>query len=76
MKDRLVVAKGEGEEMGWSGSLGLVDVNYTFRMNKQWGPTAQHREPYPITCDRMWKKIKKEHIYMYDWVTLLYSRDW
>ena len=28
MKDRLVVAKGEGEAVGWTGSLGLGDANY------------------------------------------------
>ena len=28
MENRLVVAKGWGEEGGWMGSLGLVDVNY------------------------------------------------
>ena len=30
VENRLVVAKGEGEGegMGWTGSLGLVDVNY------------------------------------------------
>ena len=28
MESRLVVAKGEGEGVGWTGSLGLVDVNY------------------------------------------------
>ena len=26
--NRLVVAKGEGEEEGWIGSLGLIDANY------------------------------------------------
>ena len=26
--NRLVVAKGEGEGMGWMGSLGLIDENY------------------------------------------------
>ena len=25
---RLVVAKGEGEGVGWTGSVGLVDANY------------------------------------------------
>ena len=25
---RLVVAKEEGEEMGWTGNLGLLDANY------------------------------------------------
>ena len=28
IKNRLVVAKGEGEGLGWTGSLGLVDENY------------------------------------------------
>ena len=28
MENRLVVAKREGEGVGWMGSLGLADVNY------------------------------------------------
>ena len=28
MQNRLVVAKGEGEGMGWTGTLGLIDANY------------------------------------------------
>ena len=28
MEDRLVLAKREGEGVGWTGSLGLVDANY------------------------------------------------
>ena len=28
LENRLVVAKGEGKEVGWTGSLGLVDANY------------------------------------------------
>jgi len=28
VEKRLVVAKGEGEGVGWTGSLGLVDANY------------------------------------------------
>ena len=28
LENRLVVAKGEGEEVGWTGSLGLIDANY------------------------------------------------
>ena len=28
LESRLVVAKGEGGGMGWTGSLGLVDANY------------------------------------------------
>ena len=40
MENRLVVAKGEGEGVGWTGSLQLVDANYTFRMDKQRDPTV------------------------------------
>ena len=29
LENRLVVAKGEGEGVGWTGSLGLVDANYS-----------------------------------------------
>ena len=28
LKNRLVVAKGEGEGEGWIGSLGLIDADY------------------------------------------------
>ena len=28
LENRLVVAKGEGEGMGWIGSLGLIDTDY------------------------------------------------
>ena len=28
MENTLVVAKGEGEGMGWTGNLGLIDANY------------------------------------------------
>ena len=28
MENRLLVAKGEGDAMGWTGNLGLVDANY------------------------------------------------
>ena len=29
MENRLVVAKGEGEGVGWPGSFGLVGANYS-----------------------------------------------
>ena len=37
MENRLVVSKGEGEEVGWTGSLGLGDANYctAFGVDKQ-----------------------------------------
>ena len=28
LENRLVVVKGEGEGLEWSGNLGLIDVNY------------------------------------------------
>ena len=28
LENRLVVAKGEGEGVEWTGNLGLIDVNY------------------------------------------------
>ena len=28
MENRFVMAKGEGEGVGWTGSLWLIDVNY------------------------------------------------
>ena len=28
MENRLVVAKGEEEGVGWTGNLGLIDANY------------------------------------------------
>ena len=28
VENRLVVAKGEGERVGWIGNLGLIDANY------------------------------------------------
>ena len=28
MENRLVVAKGEGEGVGWIGNLGLIDAHY------------------------------------------------
>jgi len=30
LENRLVVAEGEGEGVGWIGSLGLIDTNYCF----------------------------------------------
>ena len=30
VENRLVVAKGEGKEVGWTGSLELIDTNYCF----------------------------------------------
>ena len=49
----------------------------TFRMEKWWGPTVWHRELYPVSWDRpLWKIKERECIYLYDWITLLHSRNW
>jgi len=29
LDNRLMVAKGEGERVGWTGNLGLIDANYS-----------------------------------------------
>ena len=50
----------------------------TSRLAKKWGPTVQHRELNPVSWSTTWWKIvwEKEYIYMYVWVTMLYSRNW
>ena len=48
----LWLSGGSGEGVGWMGSLGLVDAKVTFGMDKQWGPTVQHRELCPISWVR------------------------
>ena len=57
--------------------LGFTDVNYWFRMDKGQGPTVQHRELYTVSCSNLsWKRIwKAMHVYMYNWITLLYIRN-
>ena len=35
MENRHVVAKGEREGVGWTGSLGVVDIKLLHRMHKQ-----------------------------------------
>ena len=43
-------------------------------MDKQWGPTAQHRELYPISWDRAWWKIVSEKsVYVYMTGSLCYT---
>ena len=37
--DRLMVAKGEGEGVGWTGSLGLIQT-IEFGVEKQWDPAV------------------------------------
>ena len=35
LENRLVVAKGEGQGVGWIGNLGLTDADYCLVMDKQ-----------------------------------------
>ena len=49
-----MVANGEGR----TGSLGLVDTNFTHRMDTQQGPIVQHRELNVLGQSIMEKKIK------------------
>ena len=51
-QNRLVVAKGKEEGMGWTGNVGLVDANYYIQNDRQSGPTVQHKELYPVSRDR------------------------
>ena len=49
IENRLVVAKGEGEGVGWTGRLGLVDANYCI-----WSGQAMRScctELYLVVCD-------------------------
>ena len=47
-------------------------------MEKQGGPKVQHRELYQVSYDRTRQRIigDKGCIYMCNWATLLYSRNW
>ena len=58
----------------------------TFRMDKQWGPTVQHRDSHQISSDSTRWKIEWEkecvcvyvniYIYWNDQATMLCSRNW
>ena len=50
-KTNLWLPKGKGG----AGELGVWDQQMqtiTYRMDKQQGPTVEHRELYPISCDK------------------------
>ena len=44
--------QGGGEGVDGLGVWGQQMQNITFRMDNQSGPTVQHRELYPMSCDR------------------------
>ena len=40
LENRLVVAKGKGVGVGWTGNLGLIDANYCIGVDKECDPAA------------------------------------
>lgn len=54
--------------MGWGGGLEVWDEQMqtiTYRMDKQRGPTVQHRELYPGSYDKpLWKEYANEYIHI------------
>ena len=71
----LMVTKGDRLGSGRDG-LGIWDWHMNtqiYGMIGQWGPAAQHRELYPVFCDRsiLWEKNLSENgfVYTYNWVT-------
>ena len=43
-----MIAKGVGGGEGWSARWGLADKDFINRMDKQQGPTVQHRKLFSI----------------------------
>ena len=68
-----------GGRREWDGQRDLIGRGkLTFRMDKKGGTAVQHRKLYPtlgMEHNRRWYKKKNVHI-MYDWVTMLYRRNW
>ena len=40
LENWLLIAKGEGEGVGWTGSLGLIVQTIAFGVDKQWDPAV------------------------------------
>ena len=57
--------------------IGICALNYMERLANM-GPAVLHRKLYPVFCDNLCRKIIREngYVYIYDWVTLLYSRNY
>ena len=78
MENRLALVKGDGVE--WTGSLGLVDANYCIwsRQAMRSCCIAQGTISSHLGWNMMEDNVRKRiyiYLYMYDWVTLLYSRN-
>ena len=51
-ENKLVAAKEVGDWEGWTGVQGQQMQTITFRMDKQQGPTVQHRELDSVFWDK------------------------
>ena len=51
IEDRFVSAKGQGVRGGGLGVWGEQMQTIIYRMDKQQGPTVEHRELYSVSCD-------------------------
>ena len=74
---RLVVAKGDGGGRGLLGSLGVSRCKLLYTgwiNNKVLLYTAGNSSQYPVINHKV-KDYKRECIYMYNWITLQYSRN-
>ena len=73
LENRLVVAKEDGEGVGWTRNLGLIDANYCIGVDKQWDPAASSHMQWCKMEDTVRKRMCI-YVCVWDWVTLLYSR--
>ena len=51
LANRLVVAEGKEEGVGWTGVWGQQMQTFAFGVDQQWDPAVQHRELYLVTYD-------------------------
>ena len=65
---------------GWGrrDGLGVWDQQrqtLIYRMGEHYGPALQHKELDAVPCDKPELRSIWKRMYMYDWITLLWSRD-
>ena len=69
---------GRGEGVGWMGRLGLVDANIPFRIVSNgvllYSP-GNYVQSLGVEHDGRECERKNVCVYIYDWITLLYSRN-
>ena len=74
-ENRLVVAKEEGEGVGWTGSLGLIDANHS--LWNGWAMRSCCAAVGTMSSHLRWRMIMCENrlcTCMCNWVTVLHSR--